>query len=143
MSEILGCSEQVCRDRVSHLVQVLQKQLAGRSMELDEELLDEIKQEMAQRSRASGDNFQGESENELESDEEGEDDDIMKLVLWKFYQRLGALDPADVETHESLSEELDAVEWISPQLLETAAGVFIKRRAMSRGAQGGSDLGGK
>lgn len=143
MSETLARSEQACRDRVAHLVQVLQKQLAGRCTVLDEELLDEIKQEIAQRSRVSGEKLPSESEQELESDGEREDDDIMKLVIWKFYQRCGALDPAGMETHEGLSEELDAMEWISPQLLETAAKLFLKRRERSRGAQGGSDLGDK
>lgn len=128
MSKTLIRPEQACRNRVVHLIRVLQKQLAEPSMGLDEELLSEIKQEMAERSGELG-KVPSEPEDALGSDEEGEDDAIMKLVIWKFYQRRGALDPAVMETHEGLREELDAFEWIEPQLLEVAAKAFITRRA--------------
>lgn len=129
MSKTLIRPEQVCRNRVAHLIRVLQRQLAGRSTVLDEELLNAIKQEIAERSGELGGDLPSEPENALGSDEEREDDAIMKLVIWKFYQRRGALDPAVIETHEGLREELDTFEWIEPQLLRVAARVFIKRRA--------------
>lgn len=142
MSRTLICSEQACRNRIAHLVKVLQNQLERRSMILDEELLDEMKKEIEQQSRESGGEFLSELEHEFWSDEEREDDETMKLVIWKFYQRCGALDHAVMETHEGMREELDELEWISPQLLEVAAKMFIKRRADKciRVAQGGRDV---
>lgn len=102
-------------------------------MALDEELLHEMKQEAAQRSRISGENRISESEHQLGSEEEQEDDDFMKLVIWKVYQRDGVLDTAVMENHQGLKEELNAIEWICPQLLELAANIFIKRRAETNG----------
>lgn len=63
---------------------------------LDEELLNESKQGIVQRSRRS-------EEHEPQSDKDREDDDIMKLVIWAFYQRVGVLDPAVTEIGGSLS----------------------------------------
>ena len=105
-------------------------------MVLDEELLDEIKQDIGQRSRVPGENFFSTPEDEHWSGEYGEDDDMMKLVIWKFYQRQGSLDAAVLETHEGLRDELDAIDWISPQLLEVTAKTFIKRRAEMRSRRG-------
>ncbi|MCJ1427660.1 hypothetical protein MMC29_005564 [Sticta canariensis] len=134
MSTILARSEQACRDRVAHLVQVLQNQLAGHSTTLDEKLLAEIRQSTEQRSRASGEKPPSELERELWSDEKDEDD-IMKLVIWKFYHGRGVLDPAMLETYETMREEMDTIESISPELLEAAAKIFIQRRA-ERHSQG-------
>lgn len=144
MSTILVRSEQACRDRVAHLVQVLQNQLAGHSTTLYEKLLAEIRQirqTTEQRSRVSGEKPPSELEHELWSDEEHEDD-IMKLVIWKFYHGRGVLDPAMLETYEAMREEMVTIESISPELLEAAAKIFIQRRAErhSQGAQGGGDL---
>lgn len=123
MSRTLVRSEQACRRRVWHLDRVLRDQLAGRSLVLDRELLNEIKQEIAQqRSGRPG-------EHEPQSDEDREDDDTMKLVIWKFYQRHGVLDPAVTEAHEGMTEALGGLDWISPRLLELAAKTFLKRRA--------------
>ena len=141
ISTILVRSEQACRDRVAHLVQVLQNQLAGHSTTLDEKLMAEIRQATEQRSMVSGEKPPSKLEHELWSDEEHEDD-IMKLVIWKFYHGCGVLDPAMLETYEAMREEMDAIETISPELLEAAAKIFIQRRAErhSQGQQGGGDL---
>ena len=101
----------------------------------------EIRQTTAQRSRVSDAESPSELEHELWKDEEDEDD-IMKLVIWKFYHGRGVLDPAMLEIYEAMREEMATIESISPELLEVGAQIFIRRRAErhSQGAQGGGDL---
>ncbi|MCJ1462228.1 hypothetical protein MMC07_000828 [Pseudocyphellaria aurata] len=143
MSRILIRSEQACRRRVWHLGRVLGNQLARRPLILNKELLDEIKQDIAQQrlegsgehepqsdeDREDEDREDEDREDEDREDEDREDDDIMKLVIWKSYQRRGLLDPAVTEAHEGLTAALEGLDGINPQLLELAARTFLKRRA--------------
>lgn len=77
-----------------------------------------------------------ESEHQLWNEQEQEDDDWMKLVIWKVYQRDGALDAAILENHEGMKEELDAIEWICPQFLQVAANIFHQESCPRRVGRG-------
>ncbi len=64
-----------------------------------------------------------------------EDDDDMKLVIWKYYQLQGILDPSVIDSHEGLRKSLKTrfANDISPQFLGFAARQFLLRRADKSG----------